>query len=170
MPLSLQANHPNNLLSTKTLGVATTNTELTVHYRFGGGLSHNVSQNEIRSIETLNMSFPGNPGNIIASQIRRSVEVTNDSKASDGEDAPTVEELRLLIPSHKAAQERIASRQDLLARVATMPSNFGRAYRTAVHTNPNNLSTNVLIHRQVHCLFCFLRKVYTNLVLMLFQR
>lgn len=142
---SRTAINPNNLLSTKTLGVATTNTELTVHYRFGGGLSHNVSQNEIRSIETLNMSFPGNPGNIIASQIRRSVEVTNDSKASDGEDAPTVEELRLLIPSHKAAQERIASRQDLLARVATMPSNFGRAYRTAVHTNPNNLSTQLFI-------------------------
>lgn len=142
--LSRTALNPNKMLSSKTLGVATVNTELTITYRFGGGLTHNVGINEIRTIDTLRMIFPGNPTQIVASQVRRSVEITNNSKAEGGEDAPTVDELRELIPTANAAQERIVSRQDILARVFTMPSNFGRVFRATTHTNSNNLSSTQL--------------------------
>jgi len=134
------------MLQTKTLGTATTNTELTVLYRYGGGLDHCVGANEIRSIETLIMEFPNNPSSVVASQIRQSVEISNSLKAVDGEDAPSVDELKFLIPSANASQERSVSRPDLLARVFTMPSNFGRVYRAAIRKNPNNvLSTQLFV-------------------------
>lgn len=138
--------NPNQLLQTKTLGVSATNTTLTVVYRHGGGLSHNVPENSIQTITTLNMEFNGNPSPAVAGAVRSSAEVTNKIKAVAGEDAPSLDDLKDLIPAIKNSQERIVSRQDLLARVYTLPSNFGRVYRAAVRSNPNNpLATQMYI-------------------------
>jgi hypothetical protein len=130
--------NPGQLLQTKTLGVATSNTTLTIAYRYGGGLSHNVPAGAIKNIQTLRMSFPGNPTSPIAASVRASTEVSNTTPASGGEDAPTVDELKALVSSIKNSQERIVSKEDLLARVYSIPSNFGRIFRAAVRSNPNN--------------------------------
>jgi hypothetical protein len=130
--------NPQQMLQTKTLGIAAVNTTLTISYRYGGGLSHNVPINAIRNIQTLRMFFPGNPTPAIAANVRNSTEVTNLIPASGGEDAPTVNDLKALIPSIRNSQERIVSKEDLLARVYSIPSNFGRVFRAAVRSNPNN--------------------------------
>jgi hypothetical protein len=137
---------PNQLLQTKTLGVAATNTTLSVTYRYGGGLNHNAPVNNIRSIKTLKMFFPSNPSPTIAASVRSSAETTNRIQASGGDDAPSQDDLKALIPSVANAQERIVTRPDLLARVYTLPSNFGRVFRAAVRSNPNNpLATQLFI-------------------------
>lgn len=130
--------NPEQLLETKTLGVAATGCTLTVTYRYGGGLNHNVPQNNVQAVKQLKMTFPRNPSASIAARVRSSVEVNNAIEASGAEDAPTVDELRALIPSARNMQERIVSRPDLLARVYTLPTNFGRAFRVAVGSNPSN--------------------------------
>lgn len=130
--------NPQQMLQTKTLGVATTSTTLTVSYRHGGGLGHNVATGAIRNIQTLRMFFPGNPTASIAASVRSSIEITNTSPASGGEDAPSINDLKSLIPSIRNSQERIVSKEDLLARVYSIPSNFGRVFRAAVRSNPNN--------------------------------
>ena len=38
----------------------------------------------------------------------------------------------------RTSQERIVTREDLLARVYSLPANFGRVFRAAVRANPNN--------------------------------
>jgi len=130
--------NPKKMLQTKTLGVAAADVELTVAYRYGGGLSHNAGPTEVRSIEALRMYFPNNPTPVTAAGVRSSTEASNAEKASGGEDPPTVSDLKELIPTIKASQERIVSREDLLARVYTLPSNFGRVYRAAVRSNSSN--------------------------------
>lgn len=130
--------NPQRLLQTSTLGVAAANTTLTVSYRHGGGLSHNVSAGSVRSISTVSITFPENPDAALQTQIRNGLEVFNPEAASGGEDAPTAEELLALVPSLKSAQERIVTKEDMLARVYTMPSNFGRVFRASVSNNPNN--------------------------------
>lgn len=130
--------NPQQLLQTKTLGVAATNTTLQVSYRYGGGLNHSVPANSIRTVKTLKMFFPGSPSAALAASIKGSIEVTNKIAASGGEDAPTSDELKSLIPAIKNSQERIVTREDLLARVYTLPSNFGRVFRAAIRSNPNN--------------------------------
>jgi hypothetical protein len=130
--------NPQQLLQTTTLGVAAANTTLTVNYRYGGGLSHNVAANTIRTVTQLDMFFPSNPKASIAAAVRNSVEVLNPAPASGGEDAPTPEDLSALIPSIRNSQERIVSKEDLLARIYAIPSNFGRVFRAAVRPHPGN--------------------------------
>lgn len=138
--------NPEQLLQTKTLGVAAVDTTLTVTYRHGGGLDHSVSNDSVKTAKTLLMTFPGAPSAAVSSGVRGSVEATNRKPASGGEDPPTVEELKALIPAARSAQERIVTREDLLARVYTLPSSFGRVFRAAIRSNPNNpLATQLFI-------------------------
>jgi hypothetical protein len=138
--------NPGNLLQTTTLGVLTPNSTITVEYRFGGGLRHNIIAGGIRGIGSLNIAFPNSPSASVAAFVRKSVDATNEQDASGGEDAPTVDELKAKIPSVRASQSRIVTKEDLLARIYTMPSNFGRVYRASVRSNPNNpLATQLYI-------------------------
>lgn len=144
---SREALNPNNIISsTQTLGTAATNTQLQITYRYGGGLDHNAPVNGIRTIQTLNMTFPGNPPAGIAAAIRGSIETTNEKPGSGGEDAPTLDEIRQQIPSARKSQERIVTREDLISRVYQMPSNFGRVFRAAVRSSPTNpLATQLYV-------------------------
>lgn len=138
--------NPLRLLNTRTLGVYAPNSILSVTYRYGGGLSHNISPNNLTIISELSLEFPLNPPLEIINFVRRSISVTNRVSGAGGEDAPTVEQLKALIPSIKNSQERIVTREDLLARIYSIPSNFGRTFRASVRPNPDNpLSTQLFI-------------------------
>lgn len=130
--------NPGQMLQTKTLGVAAVDTTLSIVYRYGGGLSHNVKQDAIRDVKTIRVQFPNDPTAAVASQVKNSISVSNLIEAEGGDDAPTIDDLKALIPTYRNSQERIVSREDLLARVYTLPSNFGRVFRASVRTNPNN--------------------------------
>ena len=138
--------NPQQLMTTTTLGVAAAGTTYALTYRYGGGLNHNVDFNQIQTARALNVFFPGNPAPQVAGLVKGSIEVNNKVRAAGGEDAPTPDDLKILIPSVKNSQERIVTREDLLARVYTIPSNFGRVFRAAIRSNPHNpLSTQLYI-------------------------
>lgn len=138
--------NPQQLMTTTTLGVAAAGTTYAITYRYGGGLNHNVDANQIQNPRVLNVYFPGNPSPQIAGAIKSSIEVNNKIRASGGEDAPSPDDLKALIPSVRNSQERIVTREDLLARVYTIPSNFGRVFRAAIRSNPHNpLATQLYI-------------------------
>ena len=137
---------PNSLLQTKTLGISPQNTTISVDYRYGGGLKHNESANKLRTISTLRIRFLNSPSVNGARTVRSSLTVINPQPAGGGENSPTLEELKLMIPAARNSQSRIVTKEDLLARVYTMPSNFGRVYRASVRSNPNNpLATQLFI-------------------------
>ena len=135
---------PNSLLKTKTMGVSPYNTTITVTYRQGGGLSHNVGSNSLRSVTGLKIKFPHNPDPNVASEVRGSISVTNPNAASGGAPALTIDELKAAVPSYRNSQSRIVTKQDLLARIYTMPSNFGRVFRAGLGSNPNNPLASVV--------------------------
>jgi hypothetical protein len=137
---------PGKLLKTRTLGIAATGVTLTIDYRYGGGLSHSVAAGSIRNISTLQLTFPSSPQTSTATAIRNSVSVINLFDASGGEDAPTISEFRDLIPSLRNAQARSVTKSDILARIYTLPTNFGRVFRAGIRANPNNpLATQLFI-------------------------
>lgn len=137
---------PSNMLKTRTLGISPQDTTLTVTYRHGGGLQHNVSANSIQTVGDLSITFPGLPAVQTIIDVRNSVAVTNPKAAAGGDDTPTEDELRRQILASKNAQSRIVTREDLLARVHTMPSNFGRVYRAGiVNDSSNPLSTQLYV-------------------------
>lgn len=138
--------NPQKLLQTKTLGSATTSTILQITYRYGGGLNHNAQVGAISVVKLLKTVFPNSPSAAVASITRNSIEVSNLIPASGGEDSPTADDLLSLAPSVRNSQERIVSKEDLISRIYTMPSNFGRVFRAAVRSNPNNpLATQLFI-------------------------
>jgi hypothetical protein len=138
--------NPLKMLNTRTLGVYSPNTQLSVTYRYGGGLNHNVPARSITNINQVSLEFPLNPRLEIINSVRGSMGVINKSQAAGGEDAPTIDELKSLIPSSRNAQERIVTKEDLLARIYSLPANFGRVFRAAVRANKNNpLSTQLHI-------------------------
>ena len=129
---------PGKMLQTSTLGALAPNTTLQVEYRYGGGLSHNVIEGSIKDITSLVIAFPSNPPTNIAQSVRASIDITNPFAAAGGDDPPSVDDLKTRIPAVRASQGRIVGKEDLLARIYTMPSNFGRVFRAAIHPNPNN--------------------------------
>ena len=136
--------NPTSLLQTNTLGVVGTNTTLTIDYRYGGGLSHNIGSGAISNVINLIIGYPRSPAANVAAQVRQSLTVRNDREASGGDDAPNLDELKLRVGGARAAQSRIVTKEDLLARVYTMPANFGRVFRASIRSNPNNPLSSLL--------------------------
>jgi hypothetical protein len=137
---------PRNLLKTKTLGISPAGTTLTVRYRAGGGLSTNTDAETVNSFSNTLISFPKSPSAIISSNVINSLDVINEQPAIGGANAMTIEELRGSIFSARNEQSRIVSQNDLLARLYTLPPEFGRVYRAAVTKNPRNpMSTELYI-------------------------
>ncbi len=137
---------PKNLLNTRTLGVAPQGTTLSIQYRYGGGLLHNSAAGTIRTITKLAMKFPSQPSAALAASIRASLSIDNEDAAEGGENPPTIDELRSKVNSVRNAQSRIVTKEDLLARVYTMPSSFGRVFRASTRSNPlNPLSAQLFV-------------------------
>jgi len=102
------------------------------------GLNHNIPRKSISGVVQTRITFPGSPDPATAQFVRSSLDASNDEKAGGGEDAPSIDDLKLRAPSVKASQGRIVSKPDLLARLYTMPSNFGRVFRASIRNNPDN--------------------------------
>lgn len=129
---------PSSLLQTKTLGTAPRNTTLTVTYRYGGGLNHNVASNSIRTIQNLVIDFPRNPTLAISNAVITSLDVRNNEEARGGASAMSLEDLRAQIFAARNQQSRIVTQEDLISRIYTLPSNFGRVYRASVAKSTDN--------------------------------
>ena len=143
-PIGRYSVDPNRLLRSNTLGIAPSNTILTVTYEYGGGVDHNVAANSVRGISSLSMIFPGIPSNSIAAAVRASTDVINPSPSSGGSSQPTIDDLRLQIPASRNSQLRVVTKDDLLARVYTLPTKFGSVSKAGCRTNPNNPQAKML--------------------------
>ena len=129
---------PNSFLGTQTLGISPRNTTLTIYYRSGGGLNHNSGVGEINTVTTLLTEFPPGAGTTESTLIRASATCNNTKIVIGGEDEPSIESLRQIALLNRNSQNRIVSREDLLARVYSLPNNFGRVFRASARDNPNN--------------------------------
>ncbi len=129
---------PNSLLKTRTLGISPSNTTLSVRYRFGGGTAHNVGANSINSLVDLQIEFRNRPSVDDALSVRESVQANNSLSAKGGAGRPSITQLRQQIITARNSQMRIVTDQDLLARIYTLPSRFGRVFRASIEKNPSN--------------------------------
>ena len=135
---------PNQLLNSPTLGIAASDTTVRVVYRSGGGLLHNVDANTINTISDLVIVFPSTVDAQDAQAIVSKVDILNEEVASGGDDPLTTDELKGLIQSARNSQNRIVTKQDLLSRIYTMPSSFGRVFRAGIRPATNNPLTSEL--------------------------
>jgi len=135
---------PNKLLETRTLGISPRNTSISVRYRAGGGLNHNVAEKSITAVSVLLTKFKASASASTIGSARTSIEVSNPLQAKGGEAAPTTDEMRATALAFRNSQSRIVTREDLVARVYTMPIKFGKVFRVGIRDNPNNPLASVV--------------------------
>jgi hypothetical protein len=129
---------PGSLVGSQTLGISPRNTILTILYRHGGGLSHNIDAGTLNIVSNLSIEFRKSPSASDALFVRQSVGVSNTRSAHGGANPPEIETLRSFIQSARNSQSRTVTREDLLARIYTLPAIFGRVFRVGLSNNPTN--------------------------------
>ncbi len=133
---------PSILLKNSTFGISPKGKVLTVKYKHGGGSSHNVGPESITTIvEDPIVTFP-NSNDILSEDITNnvisSIGVTNKNSAVGGSEPLGLDELKAQIPNAIRSQSRIITHEDLIARIMTMPSDFGRIDKAVALENKSN--------------------------------
>ncbi len=117
---------PSNFLKTKAYGVAPANTNLTVKYRFGGGVKHNVTSNSITSISKANFGVaPSNLNATLVSTTQQSLICNNEEPTSGGKGAETILEIKQNALANLQSQGRMVTKDDYQMRALSMPAKYG---------------------------------------------
>jgi len=129
-----------NFLKTKTLGVAPSNTIITVDYRVaGGGVETNVGPNTLEVWADKRVTFKTNlrtTNEALAVTTENNITVSNPEQASGGEAGETPANIRINAVNNINSQMRAVTLQDYQARVMSMPQQFGSVFRSyAVKNN-----------------------------------
>ena len=118
---------PSNFLNTKAYGLAPGNTTLTITYRHGGGLSHNVQAGAINKIVNPLFGPAGATGldSALTINSQASFACSNTLPAAGGRSGESVLEVKQNALAYFQAQGRTVTKEDYMMRVYTMPSRFG---------------------------------------------
>ena len=124
---------PSNFMKTQTFGLAPANTTLTVTYRYGGSVEHNVPVNTITSFSKLlfNNSTAGIDASLQQS-VKDSVLVTNLERATGGASQETLSDIKLNAAAYFNAQNRAVTKEDYVTRVYSLPQKYGNVAKAYV--------------------------------------
>ena len=126
------------------------NGDLTVKYLVGGGIESNVPADDLTTINTSGITFPGG-GGALNNDILQSIISNNPNPSSGGRNGDTSDEIRQNALYSYSTQLRAVTKDDYIVRAMSMPSDYGtvaKAYisqdlntnpqETVAHTNPSN--------------------------------
>jgi hypothetical protein len=117
---------PQNFLKTRSLGLSPHNTTLTVRYRVGGGSETNVPARSVRQPIVVNLSFASTGLDPLKKgAVEASIGCINLSSMKGGGPAETIKEIKANSAAFFASQSRAVTREDIAARVLSLPSKFG---------------------------------------------
>ena len=124
---------PSNFLTTKAYGQAPSNTTLTVSYKYGGGIDHNVAANSIKTIESVNITLDETnlSGNLV-SATKASIAINNVIPATGGRDAESIFEVKENALAHFQAQGRAVTKEDYIGRVYALPAKYGNVAKAYI--------------------------------------
>jgi len=138
---------PSNFLSTKSYGLAPSNTTLTIRYLVGGGVGANAPANTINTLVGYGGQVTNAIGTISPTELT-TVTFNNIQAAVGGRDGDTVDELRENSLRAFNEQGRAVSLQDYTVRALSMDSKYGsiaKVYPTQDQlTNPNSSTDSIV--------------------------
>ena len=117
---------PSNFLATKAYGQAPSNTQLTIRYRYGGGVGHNVIANSIRTIQLSNIELDDTGlTTSLVNSTKNSIAVNNPLPAMGGRSAESIIEVKNNALAYFQAQQRAVTKEDYIARIYALPPKYG---------------------------------------------
>lgn len=158
---------PQDLIQSRTLGLAPYNTTLTIKARSGGGLVTNTAVNSLTDItgKIADFNSAGLDTTLLNATLS-SFSTRNLTPIEGGKDAETIEELKQYVPAYFATQGRVNTKEDYAVRVLTMPAKFGnvfRAYPTNNYDKQGGVSIFVLAKSNVGQLSLANRSLKNNI-------
>ena len=130
---------PGSLLKTNSLGIAPTG-NIYITYSYGGGINHNVAAFAINKILDLSfVIFNETITPLEKETVLNSLTVSNDSPSVGGVNGLTYQQLQGQLSNVIKMQNRIVNYQDLLSKIYSMPSSFGKVSKIALEDDPNNI-------------------------------
>lgn len=124
---------PQNFLKTRSLGLSPHNTTLAITYRVGGGSETNVPARSIRQVSKAILSFPSNNlDTLLKGRVEGSVGCLNFGSMTGGGPPETIREIKSNSAAFFAAQSRVVTREDIVARSLSIPSKFGKPEKVFV--------------------------------------
>jgi hypothetical protein len=127
---------PQNFLRTRSLGLSPHNTTLTINYRVGGGSATNVPARSVRQASNAVLSFPStNLNTTTLGAVEGSIGCLNLASMTGGGESETIREIKANAAAFFAAQNRIVTREDIIARAYSIPAPFGMPAR--VYAKPS---------------------------------
>ena len=142
---------PANFLKSKSYGQAPANTTLTVTYLKGGGVNANVPSNDLTKIDAIvfdeDLSLFDDDELSLYRFCKNSVAVDNESSATGGRGAETINEIRENALAHFGSQNRAVTRKDYQVRVLSLPAKYGgvaKAYCAPDGELDNNSPSSLL--------------------------
>ena len=117
---------PSNFLATKAYGQAPSNTQLTIRYRYGGGVGHNVIANSIRTIQLSNIELDDTGlTTSLVNSTKNSIAVNNPLPAMGGRSAESIIEVKNNALAYFQEQQRAVTKEDYIARIYALPPKYG---------------------------------------------
>jgi len=133
-PTSLgKAFDPSNFLSTKAYGQAPANTTLTITYRAGGGINHNIGAGTLRNVVSSNVEIDAaglSPALVATS--RGSIGVTNPSPGRGGRLSESITEVKNNALAYFQAQSRAVTKEDYITRIYALPPRYGNVAKAYI--------------------------------------
>jgi phage-related baseplate assembly protein len=136
---------PSNFLQNDTYGLAPSNTTLTVTYTVGGGYESNSPSNSIINIDAVSINNTTDAltpeESSLLNTVKTSLRVNNSDATVGGSGPESDNNVRQNAIAAFAAQDRIVTQDDYLARVYALPAKYGSVAKVQVITY-NSLDVN----------------------------
>jgi len=139
---------PTNLIETDKLGIAPSNTTLTVIYRANGTNKINISANSLTSMADVNIKFK-NSALLSEGEMREvvaSLEFENDEPIVGDTSTISAEEIKQRAYGVYAAQNRAVTKEDYIALAYNMPGKFGSVKRINIVQDKNSFKRNLNLY------------------------
>lgn len=120
---------PSDFLSSKSYGLAPSNTTLTITYSVGGGIESNVPSNNITKIDDVlylnDISGYSAAELRLYSDIQLTLAVNNTDPAKGGKDGDSIVEMKQNAMAFFNSQNRLVTPEDYIVRCFAIPSKYG---------------------------------------------
>ena len=139
---------PANLLGSDKLGMSPADTKLRIVYRANNVDTVNVGAGNLTNVTDPIFQFDDffNLDQVKASDVKSSLEVSNDSPISGDVTLPTAQELKIRIFDTFAAQNRGVTAQDYRALSYQMPPEFGAVKRVNIYRDADSMKRNLNLY------------------------
>jgi hypothetical protein len=137
---------PSVLIETDKMGVAPSNTVLTVVYRVNTADNVNAPVGALTNVENVTMRFPSPEALTVAKMqaVRGSLELTNEIPIVGDISLITSDEIKERTKSAFATQNRAVTQQDYISMIYQMPANFGKIYRATAAQDTSSFNSRNL--------------------------